>query len=336
MSWSVVVYGATGPGEVPGIEQIGADVELRFARDPRELREAMPGAQALLGWDFARGGLGEAWAAADALRWVHWSGAGVDAALFPALVESDVVLTSSRGVFDQAMAEYVCGLVLAFAKRFPETFALQRKREWRWRMTERIAGGEALVIGAGSIGGAIARALRPLGLRVHGVARRARTRDADFDEVHGVERLEEALPGADYVIVAAPLTDATRGLLDRRRLRLMKPTARLINVGRGPIVDEAALVEALRDGALAGAALDVFDAEPLDPGSPLWTLPGVIVSPHMSGDFIGWEQDIMSLFLDNVRRFRAGEPLVNVVDKARGYVARDQPDAEHAPVRGES
>ena len=316
---TVVVFGAGGAEDLPGVEALESLADLRYARG-RGLLDALPGAEVLFGWDFSDVGLAEGWSAADALRWIHWGGAGVDAALFPELRDSAIALTSSRGVFDRAMAEYVAGLVLALAKRLPETLALQRRREWRWRMSERLAGRPALVVGAGSIGRAVARALNGLGLEVSGVARSARHRDSDFVAVHGRDGLDAALGEADFVVITTPLTEETRGLFDAARIARMRPGARLVNVGRGPIVDEAALTEALASGSLGGAALDVFVEEPLAGESPLWAMENVIVSPHMSGDFFGSHEALVALFAQNLRRYVAGEPLLNPVDKRLGYV----------------
>jgi phosphoglycerate dehydrogenase-like enzyme len=244
--------------------------------------------------------------------------------LLPELAKSRVVLTNSRGIYDHAIAEYVLGLILAFAKDLPATLDFQRRGEWRYRETERIDGRTVLVVGAGGIGREIGRLLRAVGMRVTGVGRGprdpARGPAQDFDRVVGIDSLEAALPGADYVVLALPLTPETRGLFGSAALRQMKSTARLINVGRGAVADEAALAEAVRSRRIGGAALDVFADEPLPSTSPFWNLPGVIVSPHMSGDYIGWQAAVSALFVDNFRRWRSGEPLRNVVDKARGYI----------------
>ncbi|MGE3289737.1 MAG: D-2-hydroxyacid dehydrogenase, partial [Pseudonocardia sp.] len=175
------------------------------------------------------------------------------------------------------------------------------------------------------IGRAIGRLLRGLGMRVRGVGRSARDDDPDFGDVASPADLPRLLPETDYVVLAAPLTDETRGLVGAAELRAMRPTARLINVGRGELVDEAALVAVLEAGGIGGAALDVFEREPLPASSPLWALPGVIVSPHMSADAVGWREQLADLFLDNLRRWCAGRPLRNVVDKSVGYVREELP-----------
>jgi len=316
----VVIQGASSADQVPGISAIASDAELRFADSTDKLAQMLPGAEVLLGWDFSEAGLESVWSHADRLRWIHWTGAGVDAVLFPELTESDVVLTNSRGIYDHAMAEYVLGLILCFAKRFPETTRYQTERRWQHRLGEMITGSRVLIIGVGSIGREIARLLTAAGMHVEGVGRRARTRHEDFAAVHAREDLDGVLPGADYVVIIVPLTDETRGFFGAAQLKAMKPGARLINIARGAVLDESALVDALRSGEIAGAALDVTAAEPLPESSPLWSMPNVIVSPHMSGDFIGYQDVVVKAFLDNFRRFRAGEHLLNVVDKASGFV----------------
>ena len=319
---TVVIQGAASTDAVPGIEAIEADATFRCADDLDALRAALPGAEVLLGWNFAADDISRAFDRADRLRWIQWAGAGVDAALFPALVESDVTLTNARGVFDRPMAEYTLGMILAFAKDFRRTDALQRERKWMHRLTDRIAGTKALVVGAGSIGRAIARTLRAAGIEVEGVGRTARDRDPDFGRVHGAGGLDRALGSADWVVLIAPLTARTRGMFGASRFAAMKPTARFFNLGRGALVDEAALIDALRNGVIAGAGLDVFAGEPLPAESPLWGMENVFVSPHMSGDFHGHQAVMAQVFIDNFRRYRAGEPLANVVDKGLGFVPR--------------
>jgi len=254
------------------------------------------------------------------LRWIHWCGAGVDAVLFPELRDSDVVLTNSRGVFDQAMAEYVLGLIIAMTKRFPQTLEFQHQRRWQHRFTECISGRTALIVGVGSIGRTIARLLSAVGLNVCGVGTRARDGDTDFGVISGVDDLDALLAGADYVINIVPLTPDTTHLFGAKQFKVMKSTARFINVGRGASVDEAALIAALNNDDIAGAALDVFEVEPLPESSPLWATPNVIISPHMSGDYHGHLEELARVFIDNYQRYRSGESLINIVDKKAGYV----------------
>ncbi|MGP4023253.1 D-2-hydroxyacid dehydrogenase [Actinomadura sp. 3N407] len=308
-------------GDVPprGMADVERRARVRYVREP-ELAEALPAADVLFMWDFLSDALAGAWPRTGGPDWVHIASAGVDRLLFPGLVDSDAVVTNSRGVFDEPIAEYVLGLVLTFAKDVHTTVRLQGERRWRHRETERITGARALVVGTGPIGRAIARHLSAAGLAVSGAGRTARDADPDFGLVHPVEGLDEALAGADYVVLAAPLTPQTRGMIDAAALDRMRPSARLINVGRGQLVAEADLVAALRAGRIAGAALDVFEDEPLPASSPLWDMPNVVVSPHMSGDVIGWRDELVRLFAGNLDRYLSGRPLHNVVDKRLGYV----------------
>lgn len=292
---------------------------MRYAT-AAELASALPGADVLLVWDFTSDSVRPAWPAADVMRWVHTASAGVDRVAFPELLNSDVVLTNSRGVFDVPMAEYVLATVLAFAKDLPATLRLQQGRIWGHRETERLAGRHAVVVGSGPIGRAIGRLLRAVGMRVDLMGRTERTDDPEFGMVHAQAALSGLAPETDYLVLAAPLTDQTRGMVDGTLLSALPPHARLVNVGRGPLVVTDDLVAALREGRLAGAALDVFETEPLPADSPLWDTPGVVVSPHMSGDVHGWRGELVTVFIENFTRYCRGQPLHNVVDKTRGYV----------------
>ena len=317
---AVVLQGVEHVHEVPGLETAAVNVEWRCAPTFDHLCRALPGAEVLLGWDFSASELHQAWPQADRQRWIQWSGAGVDAVLFPELVASNVVLTNVRGVFDRSMAEYVLGLILSFAKGFKDTFAAQTERRWNYRWTERLIDRRALVVGVGSIGREIARILSAIGMDVHGVGRSARSSDPDFETISAVKDLNGCLANADFVIVVTPLTADTRGLFGSSQFDAMEKSARFINVGRGEVVDEAALVAALETGGIAGAALDVFHDEPLPENSPLWSAPNIVISPHMSGDYDTHQTTVAELFLDNLQRYCRGDVLINQVDKVQGFV----------------
>ena len=317
---SIVVI-VDDPDELPpGLTVEASPAPLTFVWDLPAARDALPGADVVFLWRMRSRLLAQAWESATTLRWVHTVSAGLDLVLFPELVRSDVVVTNSRGVYDGAMAEYALALMLAAAKDLPATLALQREREWVFRYTETLTDKRLLVVGPGSIGRAVARLAAAFGMRTAAVGRSPRDGDPDFSRIAGPDGLLDAVADADYVVLTVPLTDASRGMIDEKALAAMKPTARLINLARGAIVDQDALVDALREGRIAGAGLDVFAAEPLDPASPLWAMPNVVVSPHISGDTDTSEQDVVDLFLDNLRRWLAGEPLRNVVDKRLGFV----------------
>nr|WP_037307630.1 D-2-hydroxyacid dehydrogenase [Saccharomonospora viridis] len=312
----VVLCGDERP---PDMDPIERSATVRYT-DADGLPDALRGADALFVWDFRSRAVPDAWHAADRLRWLHVASAGVDPVLFPELRDSDVVLTNSRRVFDSAIAEYVLGLVIAFAKDFAGSLRLQQQRIWRHRETERVAGTSALVVGTGPIGRAIASLLRAVGVQVTGAGRRARGNDPDFGTVVSSEELTRHLGEFDVVIAVAPLTEQTRGMFDARAFAAMRPGARFINVGRGELMVTDDLISALRAGQLSGAALDVFEQEPLPQDSPLWTMENVLISAHMSGDFVGWRNALVEVFTDNFLRWREGRELRNVVDKQLGYV----------------
>ncbi|MGV4986581.1 D-2-hydroxyacid dehydrogenase [Streptomyces sp. NRAIS4] len=283
--------------------------------DAAHLAERLPAADVLLIWDFTSHAVREAWPGEGPRpRWVHTASAGVDHLMSPELAASDTVVTNARGIFDQPIAEYVAALVLAVAKDLPRTLELQRERIWRHREGRRVAGTRACVVGSGPIGRAIVRTLKALGVTTALVGRVPRT------GIHGPADLDRLISRADWVIAAAPLTEQTYRMFDTHRFGVMQPSAFFVNVGRGQLVDEDALVQALTRRWIAGAALDVFATEPLPVDSPLWGLPGLIVSPHMSGDTVGWRDELGTQFVELYERWAAGRSLVNVVDKKRGYV----------------
>ncbi|WP_330249341.1 D-2-hydroxyacid dehydrogenase [Nocardia sp. NBC_00565] len=305
---------------VPGADlmaRVAGRADVRYT-EASGLADALRGAEVLFVYDFLTRAVPDAWHAADRLRWLHMGSTGVDPVMFPELRESEVVVTNTRGVFDTAIAEYVLGQLLGFAKDLGGSLRLQQRHVWRHRESERIVGATVLIVGTGTIGRAIARLLRAAGMTVRAVGRRARTTDPDFGNI-GADLLAE-LPAADYVVVAAPLTPQTRKMFDARAFAAMKPHARFVNVGRGELVVTDDLVAALSAGSIAGAALDVVDPEPLPTGHPLWDLPNVLITPHNSGDFIGWRAEIVTAFTENFDKWITGLPLDNVVDKELGYV----------------
>lgn len=312
----ILVLVAPGEPPLPGLESLPNGIELTTVSAEVQLREQLPQTDILVVTDFRTGLLESCWPAQHSIKWVHATSAGVDAVLFPALVESDLVLTNARGVFDLGIAEYVLGAVLLFAKDTLGNLQHQRAHQWQHRETDLISGKQALVIGAGSIGGEVARLLSALGLEVTGVARSARE-TPHFKRVVANDDLHKYLPSADYVVITAPLTPTTEGLINQRTLAQMKPEAVLINVGRGAVVVTDDLVGALQQKVIAGAALDVFEPEPLPPNHPLWDMPNVMMSAHMSGDFVGWRQALGEQFKANLERWLASEALFNQVDKGK-------------------
>lgn len=252
------------------------------------------------------------------LRWVHTISAGVDHLLFPELRDSEVILTNASGVFNVPIAETVMAYILAVVKRLPEFWARQREHRWEKLPLRELHGLTVGIIGLGDIGTEVARLCRAFGMRVLGLRRRLAPSDV-ADEVLPPDRLHDLLARSDFVVIAVPLTAQTRGMIGRAELAAMKPDAWLINISRGAIVDEEALIEALRAGHIGGACLDVFAEEPLPAESPLWDMPNVIITPHNSWSSPHIEEREIDLFLENLRRYVAGEPLLNVVDKQAGY-----------------
>lgn len=269
----------------------------------------------------------EQFAAAPALRWIHTPSAAVHQMLFPELINSSVILTNSREVHGPVVAEHVVALMFALAKKIPQSVLLQQKRIWGqetiWNEGQHpheIAGATLGLIGVGSIGGRVARTAASLGMRVIAVREHPEKGTPDgVEQVFPLSELDQLLGQSDFVVIAAPLLAATERLINAERLAHMKPSAYLINVGRGPQVDQAALIEALRTRQIAGAALDVFDREPLPADSPLWNVDSLLITPHTAGLTAKLWHRHYDLFSENLRRYTAGESLLYVVDKHKGY-----------------
>lgn len=261
------------------------------------------------------------------LRWIHAPTAAVHQFLFPELVNSEVVLTNSSAVHGPVVAEHVIALIFALARKIPQAARFQEKCEWGqdaiwnagWHPRE-IAGATLGLIGLGSIGRAVARAASALGMRVIAVRERVeKEKPEGVLQVFGTDQLENLLAQSDFVVIAAPVTPATQKLINAERLDLMKADAYLINVGRGAQVDEAALAEALRNRKIAGAALDVFEQEPLPKESQLWGFDNLLITPHTAGLTDKLWQRHYELFSENLKRYLAGKPLLHMVDKKKGY-----------------
>ena len=275
-------------------------------------------------FDFPGGHVQDLTRVAPRLRWVQASVAGAgDTVRGAGLAETDVVVTTASGVFSAPLAEFALAAMLYNVKNLDLVLRDKGEKRWRPGPTETLQGKTLCVVGMGSIGRAVARRARPFGMRVTGVKRTVRGDDPaweDADELYTTDDLRSALGEADYVVVTLPHTQETEKLLDDGTIRAIKRGAYFINVGRGKTVDEAALTEALREGHLSGAALDVFEEEPLPEGSPLWEMPNVIVSPHSTDNVPGLTNRLLTdLFCENLRRYLAGEALINVLDKKLLY-----------------
>jgi phosphoglycerate dehydrogenase-like enzyme len=261
----------------------------------------------------------ELWKAAPRLRWVQSWGAGVEWILTPAFVASPILLTNAQGIYATPIAEHVLGFMLHFARAFDCHVRHQAEHAWQHAEVRELRGSTLAIIGLGGIGAEVARLAKGFGMRVIAVRRRPDRPAPDADAVRGPDALPWLLGESDFVALCAALTPNTRHLIGETELRRMKPTAYLINIGRGELVDEEALIAALRDKRIAGAGLDVFAQEPLPSDSPLWDLPNLLITPHTSGNSPRSHARLMDLFCENLRRYLAGEELLNVVDKAEGY-----------------
>jgi len=262
-----------------------------------------------------------AWDLAPRVQWVHTLSAGLESVLFPALAESTVPMTNGRGVFKESLGEFVVASIFHFAKGLRRMVRNQEAGRWEQFEVEMVAGKTLGVIGYGEIGRAAAVRAHALGMKIHAIRRRPHLSDEDpiVEKSFTVAQRAEMMAGCDYVLAAAPLTGETRGLVGSAELRGMKPSAVVINVGRGPVIDEAALIAALRDGTIKGAALDVFDKEPLAADHAFWEMPNVLLSPHCADHTATWTDEAMQFFLENLGRYQRGEPLLNLVDKKSGY-----------------
>jgi phosphoglycerate dehydrogenase-like enzyme len=293
-----------------------------YSAQKRDDAQALNGADVLIGWSLSP----EQLRAATSLRWIYSITAAVDQFLYPELLSSEIALTNAGSVHGPVVAEHAIAMLLALAKRLPSAVRYQDRRKWAmdaiWNEQPRpreVRGATLVVVGLGSIGAEVAEMAAALKMKVTGVREHPERGAAGAHEVVGYEALDCALGKADFVVLAAPLTPRTRHLIDARRLKLFKPSAFLINVSRGALVDEGALVKALREHKLAGAALDVFEQEPLSRWSPLWKMQQALITPHTA--FLTenvWSRHY-EVFAANLKRYLAGERLEGVVDLKRGY-----------------
>jgi phosphoglycerate dehydrogenase-like enzyme len=298
------------------------EVEVCNSSTKRDDEQALRDADVMIGWSLPP----EQLSAAKNLCWIYSITAAVDQFLYPEIVSSEIALTNAGRVHGPVVAEHAIAMLLALAKRLPSAVRYQERRKWAmeaiWKEQPRpreVRGLTVLVVGLGSIGAEVASMAAALKMHVIGIREHPERGAAGAHEVVGYAALDEVLGRADFVVLAAPLTERTRHLIDARRLQFFTATAFLINVSRGALVDEAALVKALRDRRIAGAALDVFEEEPLSRWSPLWKMPQVLITPHTA--FLTenvWLRHY-EVFAANLKRFLAGEPLEGVIDKKRGY-----------------
>jgi phosphoglycerate dehydrogenase-like enzyme len=315
MPTKLIVLTRAGDPYLPMLDAIGDRAQITCGATAAELGDAAGEADAMLAWVWERGETEAIFAQAKKLRWVHLRWAGLDNFLFPALVESPVILTNSRGVYSQALGEFVIAGALFFAKDIRRLLRAQAEHKWEQFTMSELRGATMGIVGYGDIGRACATRAQALGMRVLAMRRSPDKSKGEF----GPDGLIDMIRQCDYVVASAPLTPETRGMIGVREIAAMKPTAVLMNVGRGPVIDEGALIPALAEKRIRGAALDVFTHEPLPPDHPFFTFDNVLLSPHCADNTPTWNDEAMHFFLQNFDRFAKGEPLLNVVDKHAGY-----------------
>lgn len=305
---------------LPRIEAVAPQATIVWYDQHGEPEAPIADANVLLRWFFTTEQLACLVRQMPALRWLHIPRAGVDGSLIPEIVERDIIVTNSAGVHAIPISEFVMLFALSHVKQAARLHQLQAAHQWREQdmQLRELAGTTMLIIGLGQIGQAIAERASAFGMRVWGSRRNPHPMPS-VERVVGEGEWRSLLPEADVVVIAAPLTPLTRGMFGRAELALMKPDAYLINIARGEIVDEAALIAALRDCRIAGAGLDVFAQEPLPPDSPFWELPNVFVTPHISWSSPHIRARTLDIFAQNLRAFVHNEPMINVVDKQAGY-----------------
>ena len=289
-------------------------------RDPAAFASAVNDPVVILAWSGPKKVLREVFLMCKDVRWVHSRSAGLDNVLFPELIASDVPLTNGRGVFSQSLGEFALAAILYFAKDFRRMLRNQMAGVWEQFDVEEIDTQTVGIVGYGDIGRAVAKRVHPMGMQVLATKRHAPPgSDPNVDQFYKPEDLMEMLGRCDYVVVSLPLTPETHHMISDAQFAAMKPTAVMINVGRGPVIDEAAMVRALTAKRIKGAGLDVFEVEPLPPGDPMYKLENVLLSPHCADHTKEWLNQAMRFFLEQDRRFANGEPLENVVNKSLGY-----------------
>ena len=295
---------------------------IAVGNSPEAFERAAPDASVIFNWSGSRALLREVFAMAPKVRWVHSRSAGLDSLLFPELVESSVPLTNGTGVFSQSLGEFALAAILYFAKDFRRMIRNQMAGRWEQFDITEISGQTVGIVGYGDIGRAVATRVRAMGMRVLAVKRHGPPLynvDPLVDQIYAPEHRIEMISRCDYIVAAAPLTPETRGMIGEAEFAAMKPSAVVINVGRGPVIDEDAMLKALTGGRIKGAGLDVFTHEPLPEGHPFYRLENVLLSPHCADHTADWLEQAMRFFVENFERFRKGEPLRNAVNKKLGY-----------------
>ena len=319
---TILVLADPAEPQLRQLAQLPPETSIAVGKTPEAFERAASDATVIFAWSLSGRLLREVFEMAPQVRWVHTRAAGMDAYLFPELVASPAIVTNGSGVFSAALGEFTLAAILYFAKNFRHLVRSQMEGRWAPLNPLEISGKTVGIVGYGDIGRAVATRVRHMGMRVLGMTRRGPllyNADPLVSQIFGPADRIEMLAQCDYIVVAAPLTPDTRGLIGEAEFAAMKPDAVVINIGRGPVIDEAAMIRALSEKRIKGAALDVFDTEPLPEGHPFYQLENVLLSPHCADHTPNWLDDSMRFFLNNFERYRKREPLLNVVEKQLGY-----------------
>jgi phosphoglycerate dehydrogenase-like enzyme len=317
----VVLANPTDP-QLAMLEALPASTSLAVGNHISAFERAASEATVIFSWSVAGDLLRKVWPICPQVRWIHSRSAGLDGVLFPEMAASPVPLTNGSGLFGHSLGEFFIAAALFFAKNLRRMVRSQEAGEWDPFDIVDVSGQTVAIIGYGDIGRACAARAKALGMQVLAVKRHGPLLynvDPLVSRTYGPDGLIEAIAQSDYVVIATPLTAETRGMIGEAQLNAMKGDAVIVNLGRGPIIDEVALIRALKERKIKGAALDVFDREPLPAGHPFYTLDNVLLSPHCADHTPDWLERAMQFFIDQFERYRKGEPLLNVVNKGLGY-----------------
>jgi D-2-hydroxyacid dehydrogenase (NADP+) len=310
----LINYRRLSEKHIQQIRQVSYRIEVEKAPDEKSVLEMAADAEVLFG-RFSR----EIFLAAERLKWVQASSAGVDRYLFSEFVDSPVILTNSSGVHRMPISEMIIGMMLAFAKRLHKFIRFQLEARWERLAPDELAGRTVGILGLGNVGMETAWKAKCFGMKVLALKKRPMRRPSYIDEILGPADLDHLLRESDYLVVTVPLTEETYHMIGEDELKRMKPTAYVVNIGRGPVIDNKALLKALKEKWIAGAGLDVFEEEPLPEDSEFWGLENAVITPHVSGSTPHYDDRTVRIFCENLERYLEGKPLVNVVDKKAGY-----------------
>jgi phosphoglycerate dehydrogenase-like enzyme len=320
MSLELLVIARPSSPVLSSLSRVPQSVRVTVTDNPDELKAHAGNVDAIL---YAHGDtdlLKNILPQAVRCRWIHSLWTGVEGILGPELISHPAVLSNGRGVFRWPLADWVVAMMLFFAFDLKRVLEQQEQRLWKPFVSTTLEGRTLGIVGYGGVGSAVAERARPFGMKTLALRRRPELSQSDPDiKNYAPNQINDLMAASDYLVVVTPLTAETRNLIGQNEIGAMKPSAVLINIGRGPVVDEAALIRALQSGAIRGAALDVFDAEPLPPEHAFWGMRNVFLSPHTADRVEGFLGPAFECFLENLNRFVRGEPLMNIVDKQAGY-----------------